>query len=154
MPNPVSDFPYSQILFGWLPLIPCTSRQHQVRGCISTHLLPNLNFTLMTTGCWLVTAGRTSRLCQNFDTGCRFTEWHRIPSLHWRGPPPGHLVPLEQVPVTHHTRPPTCLQDSPPLRPSDRLHSSRFHLLTSLSPTVSYLLPRTKPVGHVSANVL
>lgn len=62
----------------------------------------------MTAGCWVATAGRTSRLCQNPDTGCRCTEWRRVPSPHWHMPPPGHLVPLEQVPVTHHTRPPAC----------------------------------------------
>lgn len=106
------DCPYSQILFGRLPLAACTSTQHQVRGCISTHPLPNLNFIFMTAGCWVATAGRTSRPCQNPDTGCRCTEWHRVPSPHWHGSPPGHLVPLEHVPVTHRTRPPACLQDT------------------------------------------
>lgn len=139
------DCPYSQILFGRLPLAACTSTQHQVRGCISTHPLPNLNFILMTAGCWVATAGRTSRPCQNPDTGCRCTEWHRVPSPHWHGSPPGHLVPLEHVPVTHCTRLPAG--HSPLLKPSNQLRGSRCHLLTSLSSTMSYLLPRNDPVG-------
>lgn len=66
---------------------------------------------------------------------------------HWHGPLPGHLVPLEQMPVTYHTR----LQDSPPLRPSDWLPTSTS---SPPLPAVSFLLPRTEPVGHESASRL
>ena len=132
---------------------PARQTQHQVRGCISTHPLPNLNFTLATAGCWLTMAGPTPRLCHNPDTVCGCPEWHRVPSPPLAWPLPGHLVPLEQVPVTRHTRRPSCLPDRPPLRPSEWLHSSHFHLLTSLSPTVTYLLPKNSPVGHASASM-
>ncbi|KAK5877291.1 hypothetical protein CesoFtcFv8_024811 [Champsocephalus esox] len=49
--------------------------------------------------------------------------------------------------ASHTSHPPAFLhaRNSPLLRPLDQLLRSSSYLLTSLSPTVSYLLPRTEP---------
>ncbi|CAB1428344.1 unnamed protein product [Pleuronectes platessa] len=61
----------------------------------------------------------------------------------------------EQVPVTQHIRLSARLpaRHGPLLRPSDQLHS-HLPLITSLSPTLSYLLPRPDPMGYSVANRL
>lgn len=143
------SYPYSQILFGWLPLIPGTSTQHQVRGNISTHPLPNLSFHPH--HCRLLSGNGWSNMALLPES------WHRLQMYRvTRGP----LTPLARAPAwpsgasragaSHSSHPPACLpaRHSPPLRPSDRLHSFCSHLFTSLSPAVSYLLPRTEPMGH------
>lgn len=117
-------------------------------ACILTHLLPSLNFH--TLDCGLL----SSNGWPNFTALPE--SWHRL-QMHRVAQ--GPLTPLAWVPAwpsgvskagaSHSSHPPSCLQDT-------GLHwglfggffdSSRPHLLTYPSLTVSYLLPRTKPKG-------
>lgn len=97
-------------------------------------------FILLTAGFWVATAGRTSPPCQNPDTGRRCTEWHRVPSFHWHGSLPGHLVSPKQVPVTHHTRPHAC---------KTRASTEGFLVASSIAPPTPPHLPLAN--GKLSA---
>lgn len=128
------SYPYSQILFGWLPLIPYMSTQHQVRGCISTHPMPNLNFHPH--DCRLLSADGWPNIAALPES------WHRLQMhivtqgpLTLLAPAPAWPSGAARAGASHSSHPPTCLpvRHGPPLRPSDRLHSSHSHLLTSLS---------------------
>ncbi len=89
--------------------------------------------------------------------------WHRL-QMHRVSQ--GPLTPLARAPAwpsgasragaSHSSHLPACLpaRHSTPLRPLDGLCRSCRYLLISSLPTGSYPPPRTKPMGHRSANML
>lgn len=136
MPKPISLIstlcPYSQILFGRLPLTPCTTTQHQVRGCFFDSSFAQLEFPSPLQAAERWRQRRRRRAGRSWPGhGLQMHRGTQVRSPRWHRPPLGHLLLLQQVPVTHHIH--LSARHSAPSRPADQHHRPILHLQPVIS---------------------